>query len=479
MTFDDGHGHGHGAIAVGGGRPPSEAAQLSSSLSPHNVPTDFPMAQDNNIRLSSLIAPSFRDLHKLLKSSTPPEEVWCKGGRGSTKSSFFGLEIMLGLTKDPIAHAFISRRYDNELRDSVYGQIMWAANKLGVSQYWRFITAPMSATHIHTGQKILFRGVDNPLKAKSIQLGKGYIKYLWAEEVDQYGGMEELRSIIQSVFRGEGASRIAMFSYNPPKSSRAWVNQEVRIEKPGRVVHSSDYRSVPREWLGERFLAEAAHLQLVNPTAYDHEYLGIEVGTGLEVFNNVETRRITTEEKSSFGDLRQGLDFGYAIDPLAFERMYYDSRTRTLWIFEEISGIGLSNRAFAERASLDHRRVMIGADKASPKDIDELRNEYGFKIRGVDKPSGSIEHGVNWLAALERIIIDPVACPLAAREFVNYTLERTRSGEVISRYPDRNNHSIDAVRYGLYEEIASKPRRKVPCDGLAIPVLNWWGTRKT
>ena len=213
MTFDD-----------GGGRPPSEAAQLSSSLSPHNVPTDFPMAQDNNIRLSSLIAPSFRDLHKLLKSSTPPEEVWCKGGRGSTKSSFFGLEIMLGLTKDPMAHAFISRRYDNELRDSVYGQIMWAANKLGVSQYWRFITAPMSATHIHTGQKILFRGVDNPLKAVD-QPGKGAHQTFLAEDVDQHAEMGA--GDHSAVFRGE-VHRIHVFY--TIRRVFSMVNYEVRIE---------------------------------------------------------------------------------------------------------------------------------------------------------------------------------------------------------------------------------------------------------
>lgn len=381
----------------------------------------------------------------------------------------------MGLARDPAAHAFVGRRFDNELRDTVYGQVQWAANHLGLDGVWRFMASPMQAVNQNTGQRIIFRGVDNPLKSKSINLGKGYIKYAWFEEVDQYGGMEEVRSILQSIFRGEGADRLAYFSYNPPKSSRAWVNQEVRIEKPGRIVHTSDYRDVPREWLGERFLAEAEHLRNVNPTAYEHEYLGIEVGTGLEVFNNVETRRITDEEKAGFGDLRQGLDFGYAVDPLAFERMYYDAKKRTLWIFEEISGIGISNRSFAERASLDHRRVRTYADKAEPKSIDELRIDYGFKVVGAEKPPGSVEHGIKWLADLEQIIIDPVACPLAAKEFVNYSLLRTRTGEVISKYPDKDNHSIDAVRYGLYDEIRAKPRQKqYDQRELAVPVASRW-----
>ena len=118
----------------------------------------------------------------------------------------------------------------------------------------------------------------------------------------------------------------------------------------------------------------------------------------------------------------------------------------------------------------------VDADKEEPKRIDELRLEYGFKIMGAEKQQGSVEHGIKWLADLEQIIIDPVACPLAAREFINYSLETNRSGEVISRYPDKDNHSIDAVRYGLYDEIKAKPRSK-KYDGqeLAVPTVSRWG----
>lgn len=331
----------------------------------------------------------------------------------------------------------------------------------------------MQAVNLLTGQKILFRGIDNPLKAKSINLGKGYIKYFWAEEVDQYGSMEELRSVLQSVFRGEGEQKTAFFSYNPPKSMRAWVNQEVVIEKPGRIVHTSDYRTVPKEWLGERFIADAEHLKLVNETAYEHEYLGIPVGTGLEVFNNVTLRKITDEERVNFPTIYQGLDFGYAVDPLAFERAYFNPGRRILYIFEEIQGIGLSNRAFAEKASIDHRKTLTKADDEAPKDIDELRIEYGFTIQKAGKAQGSVDHGIKWLADLEEIVIDPGLCPLAAREFTNYALETTRSGDVVSRYPDKDNHSIDAIRYGLVDVIMSKvPRKKVVAD--AIPVQHRW-----
>lgn len=112
---------------------------------------------------------------------------------------------------------------------------------------------------------------------KSINLGKGYVKYAWFEELDQFASMDEIRNILQSLFRGGDEKRISFYSYNPPKSGRSWVNQEARRSKPSRRVHHSDYLGVPQEWLGERFLADAAHLEKVNETAYRHEYLGEEV----------------------------------------------------------------------------------------------------------------------------------------------------------------------------------------------------------
>ena len=423
------------------------------------------------VRLSELLAPGFYELHRGIKDGAY-DEVWCKGGRGSTKSSFLSLETFLLLAKDPQAHAFISRRYDAELRDTVYGQMQWACGKLCLEQEWRFMLSPMQAVNDRTGQKILFRGVDNPLRTKSINLGHGYLKLFWAEEVDQYGGMAEIRSIEQSLFRGEGGKRISFFSYNPPKSARAWVNQEILIPKARRIVHHSDYRTVPATWLGERFLADAEHLKASNETAYRHEYLGEEVGTGLEVFNNLNIRVITEEEKARFGQIYQGLDFGFAADPLAFERIYYDPARRKLWSFDEIAGIGLFNRVLAERMSLDMKRTLTMADSAEPKSIAELHNDHGLKIQACTKGPGSVEHGIKWLSELAEIIIDPVDCPLAAKEFTNYALETTRAGEVVSRYPDKNNHSIDGARYGLQDEIRSQPKKHEATA--AIPVASRW-----
>ena len=407
-------------------------------------------------RLSEIIAPSFYGLHNELKKEIH-DEVWCKGGRGSTKSTFISAEIFLGIIRDPEANAVIFRRYGNELRDTVYGQMEWTAAKMGIAHLFKFQVSPMQIIYIPIGQKIVFKGADNPKKTKSINLGKGYIKYAWFEELDQFVSMEEIRNILQSLFRGENKKRIVFFSYNPPKSGRSWVNQEAKVPKRGRRVHHSTYLDIPPEWLGDRFLADAEHLQKVNETAYKHEYLGKEVGTGLEVFNNIELRTIIDDELAIFDRIRQGLDFGYAVDPLCFERMHYDRMRRRLYLFTEISGLNLFNRQFWEKAQR-YNDVWIIADSAEPKSIAELKS-FGMKIKGAKKGPGSVEFGIKFLQDLEAIIIDPERCPLAAREFINYALETDRNGVVKSQFPDKDDHAIDCCRYALSEDMIHTIRR--------------------
>lgn len=399
------------------------------------------------MNLTKIIAPSFYELHHELKHNTN-HEYWLKGGRGSTKSTFASVEILLGMLSDYDANAVVFRRYQNELRETVFGQFEWSANKLGIAHTLKFQVSPMQII-FPTGQKIVFKAADNPRKLKSVNLGRGYIKYAWFEEVDQFGSMAEIRNILQSLFRGEDRHRISFYTYNPPKSSRSWVNQEVKITKTGRRVHHSTYLTVPKQWLGEIFITEAEHLKKTNENAYKHEYLGEEVGTGLEVFTNVTIRTITDDEIAIFDSFEQGLDFGYAVDPLAFERMHFHKKKRRLYFVDEISGINLFNRQFYEKVEKKgYQHNLTIADSAEPKSIAELR-DMSMKIQGAKKGPGSIEHGIKFLQDLEQIIIDPERCPLAAKEFINYSLQLDKQGQVISKFPDADNHTIDATRYAL------------------------------
>lgn len=426
-------------------------------------------------KLKECISPNFHDLHKQLKTEDILE-LWLRGGRGSTKSSFISILVILGLIKDPYANAIAFRKFENEVRDTVFAQLQWAVNKLGVEHLFKFMVSPFKIIYEPTGQMIIFKGADNPKKIKSIKLATGYIKYAWFEEVDQFGGMEEIRNILQSIFRGTNEKQVALFSYNPPKSARSWVNAETKIFKKGRVVHYSDYRDVPPDWLGDTFLSNAEHLKKVNEEAYKHEYLGEETGTGLEVFNNVTLRPVTDKEISYFDYRYQGIDFGYTSDPLCFGEMHFDAKKKILYMYFEVSGIRLKYAKLTNMLSPDQLAEVTMADEASPKDIDDLRDDYNMNVIGAEKYPGSVDHGIKWLQDLEQIVIDPVRCPLAANEFINYALDVNRYGETISKYPDKNNHSIDMARYSMSLQIkqAKIEKRKNKFKVRSIPVLSRW-----
>lgn len=400
------------------------------------------------VRLSSIIAPHFFDVHKDIHQHNHTY-YWEEGGRGSTKSSHISVEIPLLLIKNPDCHAVILRKVGNTIKNSVYPQLQWSIDKLGLTSKFRFKTSPHEITYKRTGQKILFMGVDDPQKIKSIKLPFGYIGICWMEELDQFDGMEEIRNLNQSLLRG-GSKYWEFCSFNPPKSQNNWVNEEKLIDDVDRLIHHSDYRGVPREWLGDRFFDEAEKLKAKNLRSYEHEYLGKVTGTGGAVFENVEDIELTNEQIAEFDRLYYGLDYGFAMDPLAFLCMHYDARREYLYIFDEIYQQKLSNSRAVEliKPKAEFRRVI--ADSAEPKSIAEMRG-LGLNIMGARKGRDSVEHGMKWLQDRAKIFIDKRRCPNTYREFVTYEYERNRQGQFISAYPDANNHAIDSARYGLSE----------------------------
>lgn len=399
------------------------------------------------IKLKELIASPFYEIHHYLKQSKFTH-YWLKGGRGSTKSSFISLEIILGMMKDGKANAVVLRKVGQTLQGSVYEQLQWAVEVLGVSDFWENKLSPLEMKYVadEHENKIVFRGADKPKKIKSTKFKSGYCKYVWYEEVDEFNGMEEIRTINQSLLRG-GAEFVVFYSYNPPQSQSNWVNEEVLQQSPNRLVHHSTYLDVPPEWLGEQFLIEAEHLKKVKPMAYLHEYMGEVTGTGGEVFSNVTIRQITDEEISHFDHISRGIDWGYAADPFHYTVNHYDKIRRKLYIYYEIHLLKLSNRKAAELVKAENKyNRMIICDSAEPKSIAEMYS-YNLKVVGAKKGADSVEYGIKWLQDLEEIIIDPVRCPNTAREFIEYELEKDTNGKFKSHFPDKNNHSIDAVRY--------------------------------
>ena len=396
-------------------------------------------------KLKDVIAPSFYGVHKAIQENRYTH-YWLKGGRGSTKSSFISIEIILGMMKDKNANAVVLRKVGFNLKDSVFEQLKWAIDVLGVSSYWEFRLSPLEIRYSLTGQKIIFRGADNPKKIKSTKFSKGYCKYIWYEELDEFNGMEEVRTINQSLMRG-GSPFCVFYSFNPPKSNRNWVNAESLVINENRLMHHSTFLTVPKEWLGEQFFIEAEHLKKTKPESYKHEYLGDIVGTGGEVFTNLSIREISDLEIESFDRIKRGLDWGYASDPLHYTVNHYDKTRRRLYIFYEIHAVNMSNRKIAELIKKENiSNNVIVCDSAEPKSIAEL-NDYGINVIGAKKGPDSVEYGIKWLQDLEEIIIDPNRCPATLMEFNSYELEIDKEGFFKAKFPDKNNHSIDAVRY--------------------------------
>ncbi|HFD2028455.1 TPA: PBSX family phage terminase large subunit [Clostridium perfringens] len=411
------------------------------------------------VKLKCIIAESFYEAHKDIKREFHTH-YWFKGGRGSTKSSFISIEIVLGMMRDAIkgimSNALILRRVKDTLSESVRDQIKWAIDTLGVENDWHIPEAKLTITYKPTGQVIRFKGADNPKKVKSTKVPKGYIKYIWYEEVDEFEGKLKIDTINQSLMRG-GPKFVVFYSFNPPESQRNWCNQEVLEERKDKFVHHSDYRTVPREWLGEQFIIEAEHMKKVNPIKYEHDYLGAITGTGGEVFRNITVRQISDDEIKLFDRLKNGLDFGYAADPLAYVLMHYDKTRKRLYIFGEVYKVQLSNSKAVEeirKLNKDNRKVV--ADSAEPRTINEFKT-LGLNIIGAKKGPDSVEHGIKFLSEeIEEIIIDPIRCPNVKREFLGYEIEKDSNGNLKGEYPDKDNHTIDAVRYGIESEMLNR-----------------------
>lgn len=369
------------------------------------------------------------------------------GGRGSLKSSTVSVFVPLLLINNPGTHALVLRKVANTIRDSVYAQYIWAIGELGMAAYWEAKVSPMELIYKPTGQKIMFRGADDPMKIKSIKVPFGYIAVTHFEEKDQFAGRAEIRNILQSTMRG-GSVFWNFESYNPPISRDNWANKDSLEERADRLCHKSTYLQAPPEWLGEQFLAEAEHLKAKDERAYQHEYLGIPVGTGGNVFENLELREITDEEMSHFDQIYQGVDYGWFPDPFAFIRMHYDHARETIYLMDEIYQNKLTNEASGNIIiQRGYKDAYITCDSAEPKSVADYR-AMGLPAKAAVKGPGSVDYGMKWLQR-RKIVIDRKRTPNAYNEFVNYEYERNKDGDIISGYPDANNHLIDATRYAL------------------------------
>lgn len=423
-----------------------------------------------DVDILSHIAPVYHGLHADIEAGAH-QYYRLPGGRGSGKSSFVSLEIVNGIMKDPTGqtNAIVFRRTAVTMRESVYSQIAWAIDTLGVNGLWRGAVSPMSWTYLPTGAQIIFRGLDDASKLKSIKPKRGIFRYVWIEEFSELPGENFTRSIMQSVIRGGEDFRVFQ-SFNPPQSKANWANAYAARPDPRAVTLHTSYLDIPAEWLGQDFIIEAERLKEINETAYKHEYLGEATGTGGEVFPNLEIREITDAEIQLMQYIYVGLDFGFSVDPCAVLKIAFDSKTDTIYLLDEIYKKHCSNKelaalikqkgmdkatpascyySFIDRRTIENRQHIV-ADCAELKSIHDLQSE-GLNVSACRKFPGCVLYRIRWLQN-RRIIIDPARTPNAHRELTQYEYARTKDGEFLADVPDENNHLIDALSYA--------------CDGL-------------
>lgn len=404
--------------------------------------------ESNAVKLNEIIAPAFYDVFwDVLDGKHTYYDLY--GGRGSTKSSFVGTMIPFQMMQDAengdFTNAVIFRKVGTTLRESVYEQIAWGIDALGANDLWNSSLSPMQYTYKPTGQKIIFRGLDKAKKTKSIKIKRGYFKYLWFEELDEFAGIEEIRTVQQSVLRG-GSQFIVYKTFNPPISRSNWANVYVSEPRVDSYRHKSDYRSVPTEWLGQQFIDDAEHLKKTNPRAYEHEYLGLPVGLGTNIFDLLEIRTITDEEIQKYQSIYQGQDWGWYPDPKAFIRLAYVPNKEKVVLLDELGGCKIRNAAMSDeikKKQYDDYVIYCGVDEE--ESIVDFR-DAGLPARRAIVTPGSRKYTFEWLQC-RTLVIDPERTPRAYKEIINYEHEVDSNGEVIADYPDGNDHWIDSIRY--------------------------------
>lgn len=443
-------------------------AQTSKMLAEW-VPEAPPDREGRSFDFGMLLGRDFSDMHRWIACHRY-DEYLLPGGRGSLKTSAVCLEVMAGVSSVKGRNAVCMRNQSNQLRDSIYTEMRRAARRLGVLDEFEWTVSPMRAVHKGTGNSVHFFGADNQTPQDSRLKGfapeQGYVAYLVIEEASQFPGYSYVRQVKQTVLRGSELPTWTFLIWNPPRSTRAWSNVIVGEAKPGRVVVPSNYLDAPPEWLGQTFLDEAESLKQSDPQAYEHEYMGVPTGTGLEVFDRLVFREVTNDEIATFDNLRCGQDFGWWPDPWAVTLSEWQPGKMTVITFAEDSGNKLTptEQAARIRALLTwadrpgeepvYHHLQVKSDDAEPSAISQQR-DAGVNARAAGK--GNLREASYRFLQAVTWVIDPNRCPTLAKEARELEHEVVKStGEVLESIPDGRDHRIDATRYAFMAEARSR-----------------------
>lgn len=378
----------------------------------------------------------------------------CKGSRASKKSKTTALNHIVRIMEYPQSNLLCVRKTYRTLKDSCFTELKWAIHRLGVDAWWDIKESPLEMTYKPTGQKILFRGLDDPLKVTSITVEVGVLCWLWIEEAYEISSESDFDTLDESI-RGEvppGLFKQITLTFNP-WNEHHWLKRRFFDTAPDSDILAMTTNYTCNEWLDDSDKKVFETMKLNNPRRYRVAGLG-EWGIvdGL-VYENWEERLFSIEEIRKIPGIKSafGLDFGYTNDPSAFFVGFVDIQNKKLYVWDEFYEKGLSNKKIFEKIfSMGYRKERITADSAEPKSIDEL-NTIGLRVTGAKKGKDSILNGIQWIQDLE-IIIHP-RCVNFITEISNYTWDTDKFGNKLNKPIDDFNHLMDAMRYALEQFI--------------------------
>ena len=378
----------------------------------------------------------------------------CKGSRASKKSKTTALNFITNIMAYPDANLLVIRKVFRTLKDSCFTELCWAINRLGVNNYWSVKESPLELTYLPTGQKIYFRGLDDPLKITSITVSVGVLCWLWIEEAYEILNEDDFNMINESI-RGEvpeGLYKQVTITFNP-WNERHWLKARFFDVKNDPDILAMTTNYMCNEWLDEADLKVFEDMKKLNPRRYKVAGLGDwGISDGL-IFENWEEKLFnihSDEFKSEHKNLKSafGLDFGYTNDPTALFCGLVDEDKKEIYVFDELYEKALTNIQIYEKIfAMGYAKEKIKADCAEPKSIEELR-EYGlWHIKGARKGRDSINNGIQYIQGY-KIFIHP-NCINFLTEISNYTWDTNKEGYKLNVPIDMFNHLMDAMRYAL------------------------------
>lgn len=410
------------------------------------------MSKEININISKAVGKGYKDFIMCKKRYRV-----VKGSRGSKKSTTTAQDIILKMTMYPLANTLVVRKTFNSHKDSTWTQLKWAAKNLGLEDDWHFSKSPLEATRKSTGQKILFRGLDDPMSITSITVEHGYLCWAWFEEAFQVMNEDDFNKVDMSI-RGQlpdGYYKQITITFNP-WSEKHWLKKRFfdAQDKTDILALTTTYEC--NEWLGPDDKALFEQMKINNPRRYNIEGLGnwgIAEGLVYENFIEQEFDYMDISKRAGAKTVF-GLDFGYTNDPTAFIAAVVDSNSKELYIFDEHYQKAMTNEDIANMIKYKgYSKETITADSAEPKSIDDLRSKGIYRIKAARKGRDSILNGIQKIQEY-KIIIHP-KCVNFITEINNYVWDN-KNGVTINKPIDDFNHLNDALRYACEDIDKSK-----------------------